>query len=54
MNITAEQRQIAYLINDKVIQVSAAEETTQAEDEAIVGLMPDYMDGFSQILERIT
>ncbi|MCU7800624.1 MAG: hypothetical protein KZQ70_10875 [gamma proteobacterium symbiont of Lucinoma myriamae] len=53
MNITVQQRQIASLINDNVVQIIATEKTTQAEDEAIVGLMPDYMDGFRLLLDTL-
>ena len=49
----AQQRQIASLINNNVVQIIATEKTTQAEDEAIIGLMPDYMDRFRHLLDTL-
>ena len=53
MNITAQQRQIATLIHEVVVQIIATEKTIQAEDEAMVGLMPDYMAGFKHCLDTL-
>ncbi len=54
MNIPSQQKQIAALIGDQVAHIIATEKTTTAEDEAIVGLMPDWMDGFKMLMDTLT
>lgn len=53
LNITNQQRQIASLINDQVVNVIINQKTSTDEDEAIVGLMPDWMNGFKTLMDSL-
>ena len=50
MNLTAEQKQITIMIHEKVCLFIAAGPDETAVDEAIVGIMPDYAEGFHSVL----
>ncbi|MCP3852349.1 MAG: hypothetical protein GY694_19255 [Gammaproteobacteria bacterium] len=53
MSITTQQRQIASLINDQVTQVISTKQTSSDEDDAIVELMPIWLDGFIIIMDTL-
>jgi hypothetical protein len=53
LSITNQQRQIASLINDRVVSIITTKKTSTAEDEAIVELMPDWMEGFKILMDTL-
>ena len=53
MNFTAYQMQIATLIDNQVTKIVKTRNTAEAIDEAVVEMMPDYMDGFKHLLDSL-
>ena len=53
MHLTAYQMQIATLIHNQVIAITEKGANEEKIDEAIAGMMPDYMDGFKHLLDSL-
>ena len=45
--------QIATLIDNQVVKIVETRNTAEAIDEAVVEMMPDYMDGFKHLLDSL-
>jgi len=53
MSFTAYQMQIATLIDNQVTKTIETRKTSQAIDEAIIEIMPDYQEGFKHLLDTL-
>ena len=53
MNFTARQLQIATSIDNQVTRIIETRKTSQAVDEAIIEMMPDYLQGFKHLLDTL-
>ena len=51
MNLTAQQRQIAYQIDKDVQIIGQNARNKEAAEEELMNLMPKYMDGFKKLLD---
>ena len=41
------------MIDNQVAKIVETRNTAEAIDEAVVGMMPDYMDGFKHLLDSL-
>ena len=53
MHFTAYQMQIATLIHNQVMVITEKGANEEKIDEAVVEMMPDYMDGFKHLLDSL-
>lgn len=51
MELTERQMQIAFQIDRDVARIGQSAKTTQAAEEAIIKMMPKYMNDFKHLLD---